>query len=175
MNNVKDTKINEEIGQIKKHESQLLQQNMDFLVKLTKLETTQDYIRDQVKENQKEFTKQMQAVKDFISFEIQNSVGMRVHDLSLLVQQQQETQNKIVEIQARQGEQIDEINRTLQQFSNMELKMIDHENRIKSVEQQISRIDQVDKVRVQGKWSLITAIAAGVLATISGILLAIIK
>lgn len=175
MNNVKDTKINEEIGQIKKHESQLLQQNMDFLVKLTKLETTQDYIREQVKENQKEFTKQMQAVKDFISFEIQNSVGVRVHDLSLLVQQQQETQNKIVEIQARQGEQIDEINRTLKEFSNMELKMIDHENRIKSVEQQVSRIDQVDKVRVQGKWSLITAIAAGVLATISGILLAIIK
>lgn len=175
MNNVKDTKINEEIGQIKKHESQLLQQNMDFLVKLTKLETTQDYIKEQVKENQKEFTKQMQAVKDFISFEIQNSVGVRVHDLSLLVQQQQETQNKIVEIQARQGEQIDEINRTLKEFSNMELKMIDHENRIKSVEQQVSRIDQVDKVRVQGKWSLITAIAAGVLATISGILLAIIK
>lgn len=175
MNNVKDTKINEEIGQIKKHESQLLQQNMDFLVKLTKLETTQDYIKDQVKENQKEFTKEMQAVKDFISFEIQNSVGMRVHDLSLLVQQQQETQNKIVEIQARQGEQIDEINRTLQQFSNMELKMIDHENRIKSVEQQVSRIDQVDKVRVQGKWSLITAIAAGLIAAVSGILLAIIK
>lgn len=175
MNNVKDTKINEEIGQIKKHESQLLQQNMDFLVKLTKLETTQDYIKDQVKENQKEFTKQMQAVKDFISFEIQNSVGVRVHDLSLLVQQQQETQNKIVEIQARQGEQIDEINRTLQQFSNMELKMIDHENRIKSVEQQVSRIDQVDKVRVQGKWSLITAIAAGLIAAVSGILLAIIK
>lgn len=166
-----NSNLSGEIGQIKKHESQLLQQNMDFLQKLARLEVTQDHL----KESQVSLSKKIDDVKEAITSEIRISIGARINDISALVQQQQEIQNKIVEIQARQGEQIDEINRTLKEFSNMETKMIDHETRLKSLEKQITRLDDVDKTRTQGKWSLITAIASGLIAIVGGLVTLLLK
>ena len=50
----------------------------------------------------------MSGLHDSLTDEIRTSVGARIQDIVDLQIQQQDVQNKIVNIQGRQGEQIDE-------------------------------------------------------------------
>lgn len=160
-----------EVDQVQQHQQKLLQQNLSFIDKVARIETQQETTKEQLIK----LENQVSNLQISLTEEIRSSVGGRMNDISNLLVQQQDTQTKIVEVQARQGEQIEEIRRTLEEFTKIQTIVNVHEARISALEQQISKLDEVDKTRVQGKWALITAVAGGILGIISGLLTIFLK
>ena len=160
-----------EVDQVQQHQQKLLQQNLSFIDKVARIETQQETTKEQLIK----LENQVSNLQISLTEEIRSSVGGRMNDISNLLVQQQDTQTKIVEVQARQGEQIEEIRRTLEEFTKIQTIVNVHEARINALEQQISKLDEVDKTRVQGKWALITAVAGGILGIISGLLTIFLK
>lgn len=160
-----------EVDQVQEHQQKLLQQNLSFIDKVARIEVQQEATKEQL--NKLEC--QVSNLQTSLTEEIRTSVGGRMNDISNLLVQQQDTQTKIVEVQARQGEQIEEIRRTLEEFTKIQTVVSVHETRLNTLEQQISRLDDVDKTRVQGKWALITAVAGGLLGILSSLLAIFLK
>ena len=160
-----------EVDQVQEHQQKLLQQNLSFIDKVARIEVQQEATKEQL--NKLEC--QVSNLQTSLTEEIRTSVGGRMNDISNLLVQQQDTQTKIVEVQARQGEQIEEIRRTLEEFTKIQTVVSVHETRLNSLEQQISRLDDVDKTRVQGKWALITAVAGGLLGILGSLLAIFLK
>lgn len=136
-----------EVDQMQEHQQKLLQQNLDFIGKVARIETQQEA----TKEHLERIEKQMSGLHNSLTDEIRTSVGARIQDIVDLQIQQQDVQNKIVNIQGRQGEQIDEIRKTLDEFTKIQTVVSTHETRLNSIEQKIAKLDEVDKVRTQGK------------------------
>lgn len=155
-----------EVDQMQEHQQKLLQQNLDFIGKVARIETQQEA----TKEHLQRIEKQMSGLHDSLTDEIRTSVGARIQDIVDLQIQQQDVQNKIVNIQGRQGEQIDEIRKTLDEFTKIQTVVSTHETRLNSIEQKIAKLDEVDKVRIQGKWALFTALTTGVIGLVGTIL-----
>lgn len=160
-----------EVDQVQEHQQKLLQQNLSFIDKVARIEVQQEATKEQLNK----LESQVSNLQTSLTEEIRTSVGGRMNDISNLLVQQQETQTKIVEVQARQGEQIEEIRRTLEEFTKIQTVVSVHETRLNSLEQQISRLDDVDKTRVQGKWALITAVAGGLLGILGSLLAIFLK
>lgn len=160
-----------EVDQVQEHQQKLLQQNLSFIDKVARIEVQQEATKEQL--NKLEC--QVSNLQTSLTEEIRTSVGGRMNDISNLLVQQQETQTKIVEVQARQGEQIEEIRRTLEEFTKIQTVVSVHETRLNTLEQQISRLDDVDKTRIQGKWALITAVAGGLLGILGSLLAIFLK
>lgn len=160
-----------EVDQVQEHQQKLLQQNLSFIDKVARIEVQQEATKEQL--NKLEC--QVSNLQTSLTEEIRTSVGGRMNDISNLLVQQQDTQTKIVEVQARQGEQIEEIRRTLEEFTKIQTVVSVHETRLNLLEQQISRLDDVDKTRVQGKWALITAVAGGLLGILGSLLAIFLK
>lgn len=171
-NNNTDHQISpREVNQVQEHQQKLLQQNLSFIDKVARIEVQQEATKEQL--NKLEC--QVSNLHTSLTEEIHTSVGGRMNDIGKLLVQQQETQTKIVEVQARQGEQIEEIRRTLEEFTKIQTVVSIHETRLTNLEQQISRLDEVDKTRVQGKWALITAITGGLLGILGSLLAIFLK
>lgn len=170
-NNINHSISAREVDQVQEHQQKLLQQNLSFIDKVARIEVQQEATKEQL--NKLEC--QVSNLQTSLTEEIRTSVGGRMNDISNLLVQQQETQTKIVEVQARQGEQIEEIRRTLEEFTKIQTVVSVHETRLNALEQQISRLDDVDKTRVQGKWALITAVAGGLLGILGSLLAIFLK
>lgn len=155
-----------EVDQMQEHQQKLLQQNLDFIGKVARIETQQEA----TKEHLERIERQMSGLHDSLTDEIRTSVGARIQDIVDLQMQQQDVQNKIVNIQGRQGEQIDEIRKTLDEFTKIQTVVTTHEARLNAIEQKIAKLDDVDKVRTQGKWALFTALTTGVIGLVGTIL-----
>ena len=136
-----------EVDLMQEHQQKLLQQNLDFIGKVARIETQQEA----TKEHLGRIEQQMAGLHNALTEEIRTSVGGRIQDIVDLQIQQQDVQNKIVSIQSRQGEQIDEIRKTLDEFTKIQTTVSSHEARLNSIEQKIAKLDEVDKVRTQGK------------------------
>lgn len=160
-----------EVDQVQEHQQKLLQQNLSFIDKVARIEVQQEATKEQLNK----LENQVSNLQTSLTEEIRTSVGGRMNDISNLLVQQQETQTKIVEVQARQGEQIEEIRRTLEEFTKIQTVVSVHETRLNSLEQQISRLDDVDKTRVQGKWALVTAVAGGAFGILGSLLAIFLK
>lgn len=151
-----------EVDQMQEHQQRLLQQNLDFIGKVARIETQQEATREHLNR----IEAQMAGLHTTLTEEIRTSIGGRIQDIVDLQIQQQNVQNKLVEIQGRQGEQIDEIRRTLEEFTKIQGVVSAHETRLSALEQKVAKIDEVDKVKTQGKWALITAVCTGVIGLI---------
>lgn len=160
-----------EVDQVQEHQQKLLQQNLSFIDKVARIEVQQEATKEQLNK----LENQVSNLQTSLTEEIRTSVGGRMNDISNLLVQQQETQTKIVEVQARQGEQIEEIRRTLEEFTKIQTVVSVHETRLNALEQQISRLDDVDKTRIQGKWALVTAVAGGLLGILGSLLAIFLK
>lgn len=160
-----------EVDQVQEHQQKLLQQNLSFIDKVARIEVQQEATKEQLNK----LENQVSNLQTSLTEEIRTSVGGRMNDISSLLVQQQETQTKIVEVQARQGEQIEEIRRTLEEFTKIQTVVSVHETRLNALEQQISRLDDVDKTRIQGKWALVTAVAGGLLGILGSLLAIFLK
>ena len=136
-----------EVDQIQEHQQKLLQQNLDFIGKVARIETQQEA----TKEHLTRIETQMAGLHTALTEEIRTSIGGRIQDIVDLQIQQQDVQNKIVSIQSRQGEQIDEIRKTLEEFTKIQGVVTTHETRISNLEKKIEKLDEVDKTRIQGK------------------------
>lgn len=157
--------LNEEMAQ---HQQKLLAQNMSFIDKVARMEVQQQTMKEQ----QDRIEKHVESLQKNLTEEIRSSVGGRISDISTLLIQQQDAQNKIIDIQGRQGQQIEQIQTTLEEFTKIQKSVDNHENRIKILEAAVSRLDEVDKTRIQSRTSLIIALISGGFGLI-GTLLAI--
>lgn len=149
--------LHEEVGQVQQHQQQLLQQNLGFIDKVARIEVQQDIMKQQ----QDRIEGHLESLHRYIGEEIRSSVGGRINDINTLLVQQQDAQNKIIEIQGRQGQQIEQIQNTLQEFTKIQNSLSDHEIRIKNLEKRVAKMDEMDKARLQSRTSLIVAVIAG--------------
>lgn len=167
-----------QINRVESHQQKLLEQNLTFIEKVAKIEAQQE----STKEYLDRIEKQMGGLHSTLTDEIRTSIGGRIQDIVDLQIQQQDVQNKIVGIQGRQGEQIDEIRKTLEEFTKIQGVVSTHETRIvtletkvTSINNKLAKLDEVDKTRTQGKWALITAIASGFIGIIGSLLALLLK
>ena len=185
--------LHSEVEAIKKHAQQLVQQNTGFVEKIAKIEVQQETI----KEKQKEASKRIDSLQDDLVKEIRTSVGEirtsisdRITDINKVLINQQDTQARLIEIQGRQGVQIDEIRKTLEEFTKVqatthahETKITELETRIKTLEKKVTEYEDTEAAtknsRVQGKWATVAAITSavvsGILAIIGTILMTVVK
>jgi chromosome segregation ATPase len=157
--------VNEEVAQ---QQQKLFEQNMSFIDKVARIEVQQQTMKEQ----QDRIEKHVESLQKNLTDEIRASVGGRITDINTLLIQQQDTQNKIIDIQSRQGQQIEQIQSTLQEFTKIQRLVDDHEIRIKNLEKRMTAIAELDKARVQSRTSLIIALISGSFGLI-GTLLAI--
>jgi hypothetical protein len=132
-----------QVEKVEKHQQKLLEQNLTFIEKVAKIETQQTTNTEQLVK----LEQQMGSMKDTLIEEIHASVG----SFTQLLVQQQDAQNKIIAIQSRQGEQIDEIRKTLDEFTKIQDVVTDHTFRIANLEKQMAKIDELDRAKVTGR------------------------
>ena len=156
-----------QVQKVENHQQKLLEQNLTFIEKVAKIETQQEATKEQLTR----LESQMGSMQTTVIDEIHLSVG----SFSQLLVQQQEVQNEIVKIQSRQGEQIDEIRRTLNEFTKIQTTVNEHGSRIVALEKKMAKLDDVDKTRTQGKWALVTALATGFISIVGTLLAFLLK
>jgi chromosome segregation ATPase len=124
-----------------------------------------------IEENEKQLNTRMEDLKESLSEEIQQTgVSKRVDDIMMLVKNQQQTEAKIIELQGKQGEQINDINKTLIQLEGIE-KTIDRlDGRLTQLESKSKTAAEYRKEQIHGRW----AVAAAIVAALSSIICSII-
>ena len=143
-------------------------QNLELVEKVARIEVQQTAIKEQ----QDRIERHVETLHSSLTDEIRSSVGGRISDISTLLIQQQDAQNKIIDIQGRQGQQIEQIEKTLREFTHIQSVSSDHEIRIKNLEKRMCKIDEVEKTHIQSRTSLIVAALSGLFGLV-GTLLAI--
>lgn len=167
-----------QIHRVESYQDKLMAQNIAFTEKVARIEAQQEATREYLSR----IEQQMGGLHNTLTEEIRTSIGGRIQDIVDLQMQQQDVQNKIVGIQGRQGEQIDEIRKTLEEFTKIqgvisihETKLATLEAKINAIDRKITKLDDVDKTRTQGKWALITAIASGLVGIVGSLLALLLK
>lgn len=153
---------------IQQEVTQQHQQNLELVEKVARIEVQQVAMKEQ----QDRIERHVETLHASLTEEIRSSVGGRISDISTLLIQQQDAQNRIIDIQGRQGQQIEQIEQTLREFTHMQNVSNDHETRIKNLEKRVSKIDEMEKTRMQSRTSLIIAVLSGAFGLV-GTLLAI--
>lgn len=157
------TRINEETSQ---QQHKLWEQNMSFTDRVARMEVQQCMMKEQ----QDRIEQHVEALQHNLTEEIRASVGGRITDINTLLVQQQDAQNKIIDIQGRQGQQIEQIQTTLQEFTKIQGSVSDHETRIKNLEKKMAALDALEQTRIQSRTSLIVALIGGGCGLIAAIL-----
>jgi alpha-ketoglutarate-dependent taurine dioxygenase len=105
-----------------------------------------------IEENEKQLNTRMEDLKESLSEEIQQTgVSKRVDDIMMLVKNQQQTEAKIIELQGKQGEQINDINKTLIQLEGIE-KTIDRlDGRLTQLESKSKTAAEYRKEQIHGR------------------------
>jgi alpha-ketoglutarate-dependent taurine dioxygenase len=105
-----------------------------------------------IEENEKQLNTRMEDLKESLSEEIQQTgVSKRVDDIMMLVKNQQQTEAKIIELQGKQGEQINDINKTLIQLEGIE-KTIDRlDGRLTQLESKSKTTAEYRKEQIHGR------------------------
>lgn len=165
-----------QIKDIKEHEKKLLGKTMEFTDRLARIEENQQYI-----ENQQELTNQHldNMHSDFI-VEMHKAIDGRMNDTNHMFDRQQATLETITQIQSRQTQQIEEIQKTLKHFTKiedkvnyLEAKTFQHEERLKFLEDDQKNKKELQKEKTKARGAVIAAIVAAISAIISTLITAI--
>ena len=148
--------MEEQIKDIKMHESKLMEKTMEFDRKLSAIE-----------EHQKNQDTTLNSIKKDIIDTIHASVSNRISDMQAIVIKQQETQSEILKIQGKQGEQIDSIQATLQKFSEISKKVESHESRLVALENNQRNELEIRKERIKGWWAVAAGLVSGLVSIIT--------
>ena len=166
MNDNEKHMLDNQIEDIKDHEQKLLEKTFEFVKQIASIESQQTSIKEQ----QCQLKDDIQSLQKNITNEIRISVGGRISDISNLLIQQQEMQNKIINIQGRQGQQIDEIQTTLKEFTKIQEKVSNLEIRVDALEETQRGEQEIQKEKIRGRWAAAGAIAAAIASIIVAIL-----
>ncbi len=142
-------------------EKWIREKTIEFTAKITQVETQLNLLNDGLKETKKE-----------LSQDIQNAVTNRIDDMMKIIDGQLKTQNRILEIQGRQSEQISAIQKTLAETQSVRDIVSRNTEKLKSYDERLDRIeanqrseDDIKKSRYAGIWSAVVAII-GAIATV---------
>lgn len=155
---------NEQIQDIKRHEGKLMEKTLEFTEKLARIQTQQEHLEEHIIN-----------LQDNISKEIKTSVTARMDGIQEIVSNQQSAQNEILKIQGKQGEQINSIQKTLEEFTEIRKQVTDHENRIKDLEFSRRSERELQKEKIKGRWTTIAAVVAGIASIIAALIAGLIK
>ena len=173
--------MEERINDIQEHEKKLMEKVFGFTEKLAKIEAHQESLDKTLAEQKESFDKHLDSVQSKILQEMQIAFGGRLTDTNNFILNQQKTLEKITEIQSRQTEQINSINKTLQDFADIKEDSAKHSKEIAELRGSVQTLlenqkseAELQKERVKGRWAAIgtaiTSIAAIITAIISAIL-----
>ena len=168
--------MEQQIADIKAHEQKLMEKTMQFIADLAA-----------IKEHQTHTDTKIDTVQKSILDELHHTVNGRIESTLNLIEGQQKAINRMLEIQGKQGEQIESIKQTLEEFTKIQTMVDKHDERISQLEKKVAVFDEhgkrielleqdhqdsidLRKERVKGRWSMI----AGVISAIAAITCAII-
>ena len=156
--------MEEQLQEMKEHEVKLLNKTMEFDKKLVEI----DIKLQHQDEN-------LARVEKSIIEEIHTTVTERMQSMQNIVLEQQKTQREMIRIQGKQGEQIDGIQKTLEQFTKIEEQVNQHEVRLKTLELNQHNEAELKKERIKGRIAIITASISAVLGLVGTIIAIVLK
>lgn len=154
--------MEEQIRDMKEHESKLMAKTMEFSERLARLETREDSIQQT-----------LEAYHNSLPTEISKAIESSILPLQHFITEQQRMQNDIIKIQGQQGEQIERIQNAINEFTAVREKMSNHEARIATLEKNQQTNLELKKERTKGFWTVAGAIVAAVSAVITAIIAAV--
>lgn len=168
-----------EIKDLKDNDRLLLDKVMKHETQLARVEEHQHHTDDLIEQNQEIISNNIETMCASIVENIHNSVDGRLTDAKIVMDGQQKTLNKIIEVQGRQTQQIEGIQKTLEQFTKIELRVNDHETRINTLEKQYQSEEDLRKAlrkeHTKGLWALLGAAVAAAGAILAAIIPALIR
>lgn len=180
-----ESSLQHSIEKLQEHGDKLLKQNMDFIRQIAGLETQQKAIEDRMERQEEGFEKQLNKVEKNLTNELHTIVGEQINALVATSTAHQDTLVRLTTIQENQQKQIDHLQEQINEFALLRHDITELTGRVSAAEERLASLEQsvnaqtqnqrdVNKARTQGKWGLITAIAAGVLAVAGTIIAALI-
>lgn len=167
--------MDNQIEDIKKHESQLLQKQMDLEVKMAHFEEKQEHTEELIKDVKQSLT----DVKQTLTEEIHQNIDKRISDMAKITDGQQKTLNKIIEVQGKQTQQIDTIQHTLDHFTKIEDKVTKIEKEQEGLEIRIGTLEnntrtaaEIRKEKIKGMWTVISSAVAAASAIVCALIAA---
>ena len=83
-------------------------------------------------------------------------------DFNDFATEQRRIQDSLLQIQGKQSQQIDSIQKTLEEFTDIRKQVTQHESRIKSLEEQVRSEKEIQKENTKGRWATIAAMVAAI-------------
>lgn len=185
------------IDKVQEHGDKLLQQNMEFIRQIASLEAGQkafegrldrqtESIQNQINKQQENLEHQITRVEKNLSKELHDIVGEQINALVSTSAAHQETLVRLTTIQEHQQQQIDGLQEQMNEFAILRHDITDLSGRLSATEERLTSLENsvrtqnqnqadVNKTRTQGRWTLITAIASGLLGLIGTILAIVLK
>ena len=164
------------IRDIQQHESKLLEKAMAVDVTLARLEEKQNAMNEKVNVNQQNTEALIANMERSIVNAMQVNIDGRIGDMANIVARQQETLNTIIQVQGSQNQQIESIQKTLEQFTKIEDRVekiekaqFDIKTRVSHLEETYHTMSELNKERVKGKWGTVSSIIAAASAIVCAI------
>lgn len=120
---------------------------MEFTGKIASLETT---LINQKDTNETAFETQSKNMRDLRQ------------DFNDFATEQRRIQDSLLQIQGKQSQQIDSIQKTLEEFTDIRKQVTQHKSRIKSLEEQVRSEKEIQKENTKGRWATIAAMVAAI-------------
>lgn len=178
--------MEQQLVDIKNHEQKLMEKTLEFSGRLSrieaqveknneKLDVQVEQLTDKIKTRLEQSDSKLKMFQDTIVDELHTSVSSRFEESNKLIRNQQLAINEIIKLQGTQGEQINSINSTLKEFTNIKQDMQDHEYRLKHLESLMKDEVELRKEKIKGRWTAIGAAIAAIASVICAILAAVLK
>ena len=197
MEEAKNDEMKHSLDRVQEHGDQLTRQNMEFIRQIASLEATQkafegrmdrqtESIHNQIDKQQEYLETQITKVEKNLSKELHDIVGEQINALVSTSAAHQETLVRLTTIQEHQQQQIDGLQEQMNEFAVLRHDITDLSGRLSATEERLISLENsvkaqnqnqadVNKTRTQGRWTLITAIASGLLGLIGTVLAIVLK
>ena len=197
MEEAKNDEMKHSLDRVQEHGDQITRQNMEFIRQIASLEATQKAFEgrmdrqteskhNQIDKQQEYLETQITKVEKNLSKELHDIVGEQINALVSTSAAHQETLVRLTTIQENQQKQIDGLQEQMNEFAVLRHDITDLSGRLSATEERLTSLENsvkaqnqnqadVNKTRTQGRWTLITAIASGLLGLIGTILAIVLK
>ena len=197
MEDTKNDDMKHSLDRVQEHGDQITRQNMEFIRQIASLEATQkafegrmdrqtESIQNQIDKQQEHLDARITRVEKNLSKELHDIVGEQISALVATSSAHQETLVRLTTIQEHQQQQIDGLQEQMNEFAILRHDITELSGRLSATEEKVASLESairtqnqnqadVNKTRTQGRWTLITAIASGLLGLIGTILAIVLK
>lgn len=154
--------MNQQLADIRAHEQKLMEKTLEFSGRLSRIEAQVEknnekldiqieQVTEKLKNRLAQSDDKLKLFQDTIIDELHTSVSSRFEEAHKLIHNQQVAINEIIKIQGKQGEQLNNINNVLQEFTEIKKDMNDHEYRLKHLESLMKDEVELRKEKIKGR------------------------